>query len=248
MADLSDIKFYLSDPDGKTGGAKGSVRVLSQTATGITTITGVTINDAAGNNVGSGTLYYVNAAKTLAWAPLGGSVGAAVNVSVNGTYALQGASNGGVLNVTVVSASLPGSDLSNTITIANIANEIFSDVSKSQSNTGVTRYRCVYFCNVSADAKIGAKIWINTNTPGLDAVAIALDANGSNATAVTTANETTAPAGATFTAPTTEGAALVIGDLAANTHYAFWIQDVVPANCTIATSENTFRLAFSVGV
>ena len=245
MADLSDVRFYLSGTDGKTGGAKGTVEILSQSATGITTITGVTINRASGNGVGAGTLYYYTATKTLAWSPNGGTLGAAVDVSVNGTYAIQGGSVGGVLVVTVVSASLPGSDLTNTITVANIANEIFSDVTKAQSNAGVTRYRCVYFCNSVSD-KVSGKLWIDANTPGLDTIAIGLDPAGAGGTAATTANETTAPAGVTFTAPTTEGTALSIGNLTTSQSYPFWIQEIVPSGCTVATPANTFNLGYSI--
>jgi hypothetical protein len=247
MANLAEIKFYLSGTDGTVGGAKGANQVLSQTATGITTITGVTINDAAGNNEGNGSLSFTSSTQKLTWTPPSGTAGTAVDVSVNGTYALQGGSNGGVLIVTVVAASLPGANLSNTIAVVNIANEVFDDVTKAESYAGVTRYRAVYFCNTSAaDAKKLAKLWIASNTPGLDTIAIGLDPAGAGGTAATIANENTAPAGVTFTTPDSESTALSIGDLAVSQDYPFWIKELVPAACDVATAANTFKLAFSV--
>lgn len=248
MASLADLKFYLSGTDGKTGGAIGANQVLSQTATGITTLTGVTINDACGNAEGVGSLYYSASAKTLSWTPYGGAAGTAVNVSVSGDYAIEGYGNSGLLMVTVVAASLPGSSVTNSITVANRTETIFDDVTKDESYAGVTRYRCLYLKNVSSDAKKAVKLYIADNTPGADTVSIGLDPAGVNGTAATIANENTAPAGVTFTAPTTVGEALSIGDLAANAYYPFWIKELVPAGVTEQTDANTFRLAVNAYV
>lgn len=245
MASLADIKFYLAGTDGTVGGAKGANQWLSQTATGLTTITGVTIDDAAGNAVGNGVLYFYSSTKTLVWSPPGSSSGTAVDVSVNGSYVIQGASNGGVLNVTVVAASLPGSNLNNTITIANKTNELYDDVSKAESYAGMTRYRAVYLCNSVSD-KTAFKLWIAENTPGLDTLAIGLDPAGAGGTAATIANETTAPVGVTFSSPANETDALSIGALTSTQNYPFWIRETIPAGCDVATAVNTARLAFSV--
>lgn len=239
------IRYYLSGTDGKTGGAKGAVRVLSQSGTGITTITGVTINDAAGNTVGDGTLYYYSATKSLAWAAPSGALGAQVDVSANGTYVIQSASNGGLLVATVVAANLPSSNVNNTITIANVANSLFDDWTADETYAGTTQYRCVYVCNISSTAIKALVLWIAQNTPGLDNLAVGLDPAGAGGTAVTTANETTAPAGVTFSAVDTEATALSLGNLAAGQDYPIWIRRIAPALCDVATTPNTYRFSVS---
>ena len=83
----------------------------------------------------------------MRWTPPSGAAGSCVNVASNGKYAIQGASNGGLLFVTVVAASLPSSSQSNTITITSIANEVWDDVSKAEALAGDTEYRCLYLYN-----------------------------------------------------------------------------------------------------
>lgn len=252
MATLADLNFWLSggaantDPLLSIGGAISTAqKVLSQTATAPTTITGVTIDDAAGNAEGAGTLTYDSSATTLRWTPPSGTAGTAVTVGT-GTYAIQGGSNGGLLKVTVAAGSLPGSTLSNTITIANQTEKVFDDVTKAESLAGVTRYRCIYVQNNHAsDTLSTVKIWISANTPGQDNIDIALSTGGKNSTPATIASETTAPADANFTAtnPIDETSALTIGDLAFGDYYPIWIKNEVPASTTEAQTENTFRLA-----
>lgn len=191
MANLSDIKRYLSGGGSNTlanysfGGAISSTQILNQTATRSTSlITGVTINDAAGNALGTGTLSFNGTAKTLTWAPPNSTSGTAVDVSVSGTYAIQGPSNGGYVSVTVVASSLPGSSVSDSVVITALANALWDDVSKAESNTGTVEYRCEYFKNTHAsDSLIDFKLWIAENTPGQDSVAIGLDDAGMTATA-----------------------------------------------------------------
>ena len=97
MADpsLADLKLYYtgagsnSVPALSIGGDISSARILSQSSSGLTTLTGVTIDDAMGNTPGAGTLTYSDATTSLTWQPFGGSVGAAVDVSANGVYAIQ---------------------------------------------------------------------------------------------------------------------------------------------------------------
>lgn len=183
-ANLAHLQMFLSGGASNTdaakslGGPLSSQRVLSQTATAPTTITGVTIDDAAGNAAGNGTLTYTFSATapSLAWTPPGSSIGTSVNVAVSGKYALQGASNGGLLLVDVVAASLPGSNQTNTITIANQVNKIWDDVSKAESQAGDTEYRCLFVKNTHAtDTMVDVRLWRHTDTPGQDVMSLELD-------------------------------------------------------------------------
>jgi hypothetical protein len=229
----------------------GGGRVLSQTATGLTTITGVTIDDAMGQSEGVGSLFFDQSAGTLRWTPPGGTAGTSVVVSANGKYAIQGGNNGGVLLVTVVAASLPSSDQTNSVTIANQTQKIFDDVSKAESLAGQTVYRGLYFKNQhTSDSITNIKYWISTNTPGQDNIQIANASEAKNTSIETLASETTAPTGIDFTAnnPVDLASALTRSDLLFGDYHGFWARRVVPAGVSAAVTKNTFRLGFQIYV
>lgn len=87
----------------------------SQGFTAPSNVTGVTITHSLGNAAGAGTLAFDFSDTTLQWTPAGGSAGTAVDVSASGKYAIAGSA--GLLVVTVVASSLPGSDKTDSITI-----------------------------------------------------------------------------------------------------------------------------------
>jgi hypothetical protein len=255
---LANLAFYYSgggsnaDTTLSIGGAISSVRVLSQTATGLTTLTGVTIDDALGNTPGDGTLSYTSSTKSFTWTPYGGSVGTAVAVAESGTYFVQGANNGGGLAITVVYASLPTANTSNTITIANQTQKLFLDTTKAQSDAGLTRYHGFYVKNTHATLPmVGIKLWIAENTPGSDTCGLFLDAiaAGTGGTGPTTlADENTAPAASTFVTPdsATHADVLAVGTLTSGQCRFIWIRQITPAGVTVATSANTLKLGMSL--
>lgn len=247
MADLADLKF-LKPTTPLLGGAVGASQILSQVGTGLTTLTGATIVDAAGNNTGAGSLIFNSSGTTLTWTPPGGSAGPAVDVSADGTYAIQGANAGGVLIIGIVAANLPGSNTSNSIEISGLANQIFDDISKDESDVGMTDYRLIYIKNDSVDAKKAVKVWIGSNATGEDSVSIGLDPAGVSAAGAIIADELTAPSGVTFSAPSTDASALTIGTLVSADYYGIWIKRLVPPEVTTAVPEDTFSLAFSAKV
>ena len=244
--DLADI-IFLQPTTELQGGAVGVNQVLSQLATGLTATTGVTIDQGAGNDLGDGTFAFTATGQTATWTPKSGATGTGVDISADGTYAIQGGNDGGYLVVTVVAADLPTQNTSDTITIAADMNELYDDVTKDESWDGVTRYRCVYAKNNNAaDAKRGMVLWISSNTTGADTISIGLDPAGAGGTAAVTADENTAPAAVTFTAPSTQATGLTIGNLTTDQVYPFWVREVVPAETATATEPNHFRLGFYV--
>jgi hypothetical protein len=263
MASMAELKVFLTGGASNTsttasiGGIVSSTEVLSQSASGLTTLTGVSISNATGNAEGDGTLAYNATAQTITWTPPSGTTGSAVDISSNGTFFVQGGSSGGALIITVVAASLPSSTTSNTVTIANLSEKMLMNISKDQSYTGTEIYHCFGIENTGADAKKDVTIWVASNTPGQDTISIAVGAaaagNGST-TGIETAvaNETTAPEGVTFTAPTTQATGLSVGDLsgsAGSTHTrCFWIKQLVPAGVDQEYLNNTFRIGISAKV
>ena len=166
-----------TDPNASLGGALSSERVLSQSTTALTNVTGVTIEYAAGNPLGLGTLTYTASGQTLTWTAFSGGAGTAVAVGSNGKYTLFSGS-GGFLSVDIVAASLPGSNQSDNVTIANIANETYDDVTKQESFSGDNEYRCFYFKNTHAtDPFLDIVLFIGTQ-PAVGSISIGEDPAG----------------------------------------------------------------------
>jgi len=261
MSDISYLNQILSggasniDPTASIGGAistQGAAVITSQSTTATTTITGVTIDNAAGNEEGQGTLSFNSSSTSLTWSPPGGFSGEAVDVSVNGTYAITGGGGlgDGYLEVTVVVASLPGQSETNNITITQNANVLFDDVTKTESRDGATSFRCFYLkWDHGTETAYGGKLWIEVNTIGQDTVAVALG-GAINSTAVTIADEFTAPAGADFDSanPIDASTGLDLGDLTPGDSIPVWIRRVVPAGVSVAQDNNLFILATQVEV
>lgn len=259
-ASLADLKIVHSggvanvDPNADLGGAistAGAKDILSQTATALTTITGVTIDDAAGNAEGDGTLFFDSTNTTLRWTPFGGTAGVAVDVSANGKYAIQGGSNGGLLKVDVVTGSLPSSDQTNTSTIANIANNMFDDVAKADAKAGDIEYRGVYWENDhAADSMVDIRMWIETNTPGQDVVQIQIGVQAKNIALAVIADENTAPATVDFDAsnPIDFASGIVIPDLLFGDFQGWWLKRTVPAGTNQSQLNNSFRIGVRIFV
>lgn len=123
------------------------------------------------------------------------------------------ASLGGVRSTTLVGAGV---------------DNLFADVTGDQAAAGITTYRCIYFRNEDANANglIGPVAWIDVQSEALDTISIGIDPAGKNVAGTTIANETTAPAGVTFTTPTSKAAGLALPGTpyAQNDFVAIWIR------------------------
>jgi hypothetical protein len=139
-------------------------------------------------------------------------------------------------------------DARSTTPVAGTINNLFDDVTGSESTAGSTEYRCLYFRNEDADANglINPIAWISSNTPSATTtMAIGLDPAGKNGTATTIVNELAAPAGVTFTSPSTKGTGLALpsGPYTQNDYVAIWFKRVVDALTSSATTDpSTLRV------
>jgi len=152
--DEKDIVFYLSggsgntDPNASLGGVRSTTRIKSKTFNQPTNITGVTILDiSAQSSNGSGALNYYSSSTTLKWTDPGGSQGSAVDVSSDGTYIIRDSDTTKFVIVSVTSASLPGSDQLDTITITDPDNLLWDNIYKTENYYGDTEYRAIYIRN-----------------------------------------------------------------------------------------------------
>lgn len=131
-------------------------------------------------------------------------------------------------------ASLGGAMSSNGPT-DNTQNNLFDDVTGSESLPGDIEYRCEYLLNNhgTLTAK-SARVYISADTSSY--IDIALDGNGLNATAEgPKVDESTAPSGETFSHPTTYSAGLDMTNIPAGQKYAIWIRRTIPAAASAAT-------------
>lgn len=122
---------------------------------------------------------------------------------------------------------------------------LFDAVTAAQAAAGLVEYRCIYLHNANAaDTMTAARVWINANTPlaGTD-LAIGVGTAAVNATEQTIANEAAAPSGVTFSAPSTAGTGLALGDLPPGQHKAIWLRRTVTTGAG-ASANDTFTLGF----
>lgn len=151
--------------------------------------------------------------------------------------------SGGAAN-SDVNASLGGAR-SSTETVDNTVNNLFDSISGAESTAGDTEYRCVYVYNNHGTLTMqNVRIYILSNTTSADDTwTIGLGTAAINATEQTIANESTAPSGVTFSAPTDYAGGLASADIPAGQHRSIWYKRVVNAGAA-AASNNAITLNF----
>lgn len=122
-------------------------------------------------------------------------------------------------------------------------NNLFDDVTGDENAASQVDYRCFFVHNNHGSITwLSPIVWLSADVAGGATVAIGLDPAGvtaigsSSAQAATIANDTSAPAGVTFSAPTTKVAGLAIANMAPGTCAAIWIQRTA-ANTTAVNSD-----------
>lgn len=125
-----------------------------------------------------------------------------------------------------------------------LLNDLWDDVVATESTTGRTEYRCVYLQNKNTTLVYqGASVFIDTNAPNANVThAIGLDPAGLNGVAATVVDETTAPAGVTFSEPGA-GTPLSLGDVGVDEFYPIWIRRTVSPGA-LASAADSLTLGF----
>jgi hypothetical protein len=132
-----------------------------------------------------------------------------------------------------------GGVISSTEVTDNSTHNLFDQVSGTESNAGDTEYRGVYLKNTHGTLTLqNTKIYISSNTGSADTtIDIALDGGATNATMETLTDESTAPSGETFSAPTTYAGGLSIGSLAAGEKKGLFIRRTVNAGAAAVNDD-----------
>ena len=120
---------------------------------------------------------------------------------------------------------------------------LFAEITAAENAASTAKYKCYFIHNNNgANAYQNVVAYISAETAGGASVAIGADTTAASAVgsasaqALTIANENTAPAGVTFSAATTQGAGIALGNIPAGSVKAIWVR-VTPAN-TVAINND----------
>lgn len=141
-----------------------------------------------------------------------------------------------------------GDQLSTTqITDATLHN-LFDVVSGDENTASEAEYRCIFVHNNHATLVWeNVVVWLSAEVAGGAIASISLDTTGvtakgsASAQAKTIADENTAPATQTFTAPTTKGTGLAIGNIAAGSCAGIWIRRTAGNTAAVDNDGVTIR-------
>jgi len=115
---------------------------------------------------------------------------------------------------------------------------LFSNVSAADSETGKVYYKCIFIANLSASNWDLVKTWFMSQVAGGGDVSVGVDPLGPKALgsapaqAQAPANQNTAPAGVSFSNPATEAGALAVGTIPPNNVIGLWFRLTIPMNTT----------------
>jgi hypothetical protein len=158
-------------------------------------------------------------------------------------------------NTTAGTAATSLGDQISTTTIADAtANAVFDDVSGAENAASTVDYRCVFIHNSNAsNALQNAVVYLSSEVANGASIAIGVDTTAASALAsgsaqaLTVANETTAPAGVTFSAPTTVGTGLSLGNIPAGNVKAIWIRRTAANTAALSNDGVTLAVAGDTG-
>ena len=128
---------------------------------------------------------------------------------------------------------------------APLFNQMWDNISKTESKAGDVEYRCFYIINNGAETVYDVRLYIkNQPASTIDTLELGLDPAGigdgsATGVATTISNESEVPASVVFSAADSV-TPLSIGDLVPGTCQAFWMKRTVPADVVV-----DFRFNFS---
>ena len=213
------------------GNYRSATEIDGMQSTAPSNVTGVTIDAVADmNGTGNGTLTYTNATTVLQWTAPSGTIGAAVDVSIDGTYTLYDSDTNKWITVTVVAASLPGSDQSDSLTLSRTAEDVIYDIKGAESDAGATRYFPILAKNETGATLTDLRAYFTEDAESQ------LEIGKGTVTAnqfENPADINTAPSAVTFSAAAidyTNG--IQFGNLAASSFVVLWVKEITSAGAT----------------
>jgi hypothetical protein len=174
------------------------------------TLNGVEITAVAALNGPGQGLLSIDAASNLSWTPPGGAVGTPVDVSAGGNFIIYDSTGNAWIGITVAAAYLALASAA-TVTLEDLYDGpiVSDDVTAVEASAGDVATWSIAVKNTSGVSATGLVAWLDPATySGID---ISLD-------------------GVTWSAPTSEGAGLSIGTLAASASATIYFQRTVPSS------------------
>ena len=166
-----------------------------------------------------------------------------VDVSVDDEYVLHMPGDDSTMTVSVVSASLPAADEMHTVSASAILHNLFDLVSSAESKIGDINYRHVYFKNITPSViRFGVSVLSQLN--GMDYIEIGVENSTAGTTDTLLANESTAPVGVSFSAPTYAGFSTLL-EADPNLHVGIFLKRTVLALTDLSTPEDSLTLALT---
>jgi len=134
------------------------------------------------------------------------------------------------------------------ITTATLHN-LFDVISGDENAASEAEYRCIFIHNSHATLTLqNAVVWMVSEVAGGANAAISVDTTAASAVgsasaqAKEVADENTAPSTQTFSSPTTKGAGLSIGNLAAGQVRAVWVRRTATNSAALNNDGVTLRV------
>lgn len=138
--------------------------------------------------------------------------------------------------------SNPNASLGGAKSSTAVPSNLFDDVTSEESAAGDTEYRCIYVHNNNGSLTLqNAVIWISANTTG-NRIAIGAGTSAINGTEPSVADENTAPAGVSFSQPSTKDAGIALGNIPAGQHKAVWVRRTVAPSTAASNDTYTLRV------
>jgi hypothetical protein len=133
-------------------------------------------------------------------------------------------------------------------------NDLFDDISSAENAASTADYRCIFIYNSNtANAMQNTVVFLSAEVSGGASIAIGVDTiaasslTSSSAQGLLIANETTAPAGVTFTSPTTAGAGIAVGTIGVGQVKAIWIRRTAANTAALSNDGVTFQFNCDTG-
>lgn len=133
-------------------------------------------------------------------------------------------------------------------------NALFDDVSGAENAASTVDYRCVFVHNSNAsNALENAVVYLSAEVAGGTSVAVGADTTAASAIgsasaqALQVANETTAPAGVTFSSPTTVGTGVALGTIPVGQCKAFWVRRTATNSAALSGDGVTISVTGDTG-
>jgi len=133
-------------------------------------------------------------------------------------------------------------------------NDLFDDISGAENAASTVDYRGIAVLNNNASNVFeNPVIYISAETAGGASIALGVDTTaesakgGASAQMLTIANETTAPAGVTFSSPTTLGTGLALSNIPVAHVKGIWIRRTAANSAALSADGFTLTVAGDTG-